>query len=165
MRAVCVCVLRHLRAWRLRIARGGVLVSLGGDIATAGDVPDGGWPVLAAEDSGAPLSSEGEVIALQGGAIATSTTTVRRWTRGEIEFHHIIDPATGLPARGPWRTATVVAATCVDANTAATAAIVLGDRARRWLSELRLAARLVSTSGAIVRTEQWPAPIVETVPR
>jgi ApbE family len=36
--------------------------------------------------------------------------------------HHIVDPATGLPADGPWRTVSVAAATCADANAAATAA-------------------------------------------
>ena len=63
--------------------RGGVLVSLGGDIATAGDAPDGGWRILVAEDSEAPADADGETIAIPGGAIATSSTTVRRWHRGD----------------------------------------------------------------------------------
>ena len=144
-----------------RAMRGGsVLVSLGGDMATAGEVPPDGWPVLVAEDSAVPADSDGEVIALWGGAVATSSTTVRRWTRGSIELHHIIDPATGLPARGPWRTATVVAGSCVDANTAATAAIVLGEGALSWLARAGLPARLVSTSGEVTRVNDWPAPVV-----
>src|ERR671936_140493 len=53
---------------------GGVLVSLGGDIATAGDVSPEGWAVLVAEDSAVPAEADGEVIALHGGAIATSST-------------------------------------------------------------------------------------------
>lgn len=143
------------------MGRGGVLVSLGGDIATAGEVPDGGWRVLAADDSATPTDAGGEVVAIHGGALATSGTTSRRWTRGGIDFHHIIDPRTGLPADGPWRTASVVAATCLDANIAATAAIVRGRSAVPWLDELRLAARLVSTSGRVVRVGGWPAPIAE----
>ncbi|OLC57741.1 MAG: hypothetical protein AUH85_02530 [Chloroflexi bacterium 13_1_40CM_4_68_4] len=119
-----------------------------------------GGAVLVAEDSAVPADSDGEVIALWGGAVATSSTTVRRWTRGSIELHHIIDPATGLPARGPWRTATVVAGSCVDANTAATAAIVLGEGALSWLARAGLPARLVSTSGEVTRVNDWPAPVV-----
>jgi thiamine biosynthesis lipoprotein len=109
--------------------RGGVLVSLGGDIAVAGTAPPGGWRVLVAEDSEAPADGPGEVVTIRTGAIATSSTTVRRWRRGDRDLHHLIDPRTGAPVESPWRTATVVAATCVDANTAATAAIVLGDAA------------------------------------
>jgi thiamine biosynthesis lipoprotein ApbE len=140
------------------ISSGGVLVSLGGDIAVAGDPPAGGWPVQVSEDSGAPLDEREETITINDGGIATSSTTVRRWTRGGVIVHHIIDPATGLPADGPWRTATVAAATCVDANIASTAAIVLGDGALDWLERHGLAARLVGQDGRIVSTSRWPKP-------
>jgi len=53
---------------------------------------------------------------------------------------------------------TATGATCLAANTATTAAIVLGDRAIGWLSERDIPARLVNTSGRIVRTERWPEP-------
>jgi len=138
--------------------RGGVLVSLGGDIAVAGTPPDGDWRVLVAEDSEAPADGPGEVVAIRTGAIATSSTTVRRWRRGDRALHHLIDPRTGAPVESPWRTASVVAATCVDANTAATAAIVLRDAALGWLGSTGLAARLVSTDGEIVRVGGWPEP-------
>jgi thiamine biosynthesis lipoprotein len=139
-------------------ATAGVLVSLGGDIAVRGRAPAGGWRILLAEDSETPPDATGDVIAVDGGGIATSSTTVRRWTRGEVTFHHIIDPRTGGPVASPWRTATVAAGTCVDANTAATAAIVLGDRAVAWLERAALPARLVATDGSVVRVGGWPAP-------
>ena len=145
----------------------GVLVSLGGDIATAGRVPDGGWRILLAEDSNAPSDLEGEVIAIQRGAVATSSTTVRRWGISEgVTVHHIIDPRTGLPADTPWRTATIVAATCEEANAASTAAIVLGRAAPAWIEAARLPARLVANDGSIVRLAGWPDPSgLETVTR
>jgi FAD:protein FMN transferase len=152
--AADLCAAAALRA----TGGGGVLVSLGGDIATAGVVPDGGWRVLAADDSSTPSDTDGEVVAIHGGALATSSTAVRRWTRGGIVLHHLIDPRTGLPAEGPWRTASVVAATCVDANIAATAAIVRGRSAVPWLDKLGLAARLVAISGQVVRVGGWPEP-------
>lgn len=138
--------------------RVGVLVSLGGDIAVAGPPPAAGWPVQVSEDSGAPLDTREETVTIADGGIATSSTTVRRWTRGGVELHHIIDPATGSPVDGPWRTATVVAATCVDANIASTAAIVTGDRAMAWLERFGLAARLVGQDGVIATTRSWPQP-------
>jgi len=147
-----------LAAWAARAVtrRGGVLVSLGGDIATAGDPPPGGWRILVAEDSDVPSDAGGEVIALHDGAIATSGTTVRAWRRGGIALHHLIDPLTGGPVDSPWRTASVIAATCVDANTAATAAIIRGATAPAWLESLGLAARLVGADGSIHRIGTWP---------
>jgi len=134
----------------------GVLVSLGGDIATAGEAPEGGWIVQVGEDSRAPISAGEEKIRITSGAIATSSTTVRRWVRGEALIHHILDPRTGLPAVGRWRTASTVARTCVDANLAATAAIVKGEEAVAWLEGARIPARLVAQDGAIHRVAGWP---------
>jgi thiamine biosynthesis lipoprotein ApbE len=141
---------------------GGVLVSLGGDVSVAGDPPVEGWHIQIAEDSRAAITPDGETIAIRTGGVATSSTTVRRWRRGGVELHHIIDPATGLPAAGPWRTVSVVAGSCVDANIAATAAIVRGATAAAWLDKAGLPARLVDRSGAMTRVGGWPAPSAQT---
>jgi thiamine biosynthesis lipoprotein ApbE len=137
----------------------GVLVSLGGDVAVAGMPPDEGWHVQIAEDSRASITPQGETIAIRSGGVATSSTTVRRWRRGGVELHHIIDPETGLPANGPWRTVSVVAGSCVDANIAATAAIVRGGSAKAWLELAGLPARLVDREGDVIRVGGWPVPV------
>jgi thiamine biosynthesis lipoprotein ApbE len=141
-----------------KLGRGGVLVSLGGDISVAGEPPPEGWLIQTSEDSGAPIEEGEETISIRSGGIATSSTTVRKWTRGGVALHHIIDPATGLPSDGPWRTATVVAGTCVDANIASTAAIVMGPAAVQWLEAARLPARLVDRRGLVHRLSGWPKP-------
>jgi thiamine biosynthesis lipoprotein len=134
----------------------GVLVSLGGDVAVAGDGPPGGWPVRIADDHAAPLDATGPTVALAGGGLASSGTTVRRWRSADAELHHIVDPRSGRPADTPWRTVSVAAATCVDANVASTAAVVLGETAPAWLAERRLPARLVARDGATVCVAGWP---------
>ena len=137
---------------------GGVMVSLGGDIATAGTPPPGGWRIHVAEDSREKPDADGEVICLPAGGVATSSTTVRRWTRGAAVLHHIIDPQTSLPTTGPFRTVTVAAATCLDANIASTAAIVRGETAIDWLMSWGLPARLVENDGTIHYIGRWPDP-------
>ncbi len=131
-----------------------VLVSLGGDIAVAGD-PANAWPVRVTDDSRA--ESGGQTAAITAGGLATSSTTVRRWVSGRIEVHHIVDPATGAPSAGYWRTVSVAATSCVDANAAATAAIVRGAPAFGRLERAGLAARLVRLDGAVAMTSRWPA--------
>lgn len=135
--------------------RGGVLISLGGDIAVAGDPPAHGWPVRVSDDH-RDIDGDGPTIALRDGGLATSSTTIRRWRSGGVERHHIVDPRTGRPAAEIWRTASVAAATCVDANAASTAAIVLGDAAPEWLERSGLAARLVRCDGSVVGIAGWP---------
>src|SRR6202162_4384596 len=138
------------------IGGAGVLGSLGGDIAVAGEGPIQGWSIQTSEDSDAPIEDTEEAISITSGGVATSSTTVRRWTRGGVVLHHIIDPATGLPADSCWRTVSVVAATCVDANIASTAAIVMGRNAISWLQAGRLPARLVDLEGDVHRVAGWP---------
>jgi thiamine biosynthesis lipoprotein len=134
----------------------GVLVCLGGDLAVSGEPPHGGWPVLIADDHAAPLAGSGPTVAVADGGLATSGVAVRRWRTDDGEAHHILDPRSGRPAATPWRTVSVAAASCVDANVAATAAVVLGEDAPAWLEERRLPARAVRRDGSIVVTGGWP---------
>lgn len=136
-------------------AAGSALVALGGDIAVAGEPPDGGWPVRISDDHAARLDSPGPTVALAGGGLATSSTTVRRWRSGSTELHHLVDPRTGRPTASPWRTVSVAAKTCVDANVASTASFMLDD-APAWLAARRLPARLVSVGGVSTLVGGWP---------
>jgi thiamine biosynthesis lipoprotein len=134
---------------------GGALVALGGDIAVAGATPVGGWPVRIADDHAAPLDTAGPTIALESGGLATSSTTVRRWRSGSTELHHLVDPRTGRPAESPWRTVSVAARSCVDANVASTASFLVDD-APAWLEARRLPARLVARAGESTAVAGWP---------
>jgi len=135
----------------------GALVSIGGDIATCGQAPPRGWLVHVTDDHRSDASAPGQTIALLCGGLATSSTTVRRWRRGRHTMHHVIDPRSGEPADTPWRTVSVAAASCAEANIASTAALVRGARANAWLSELGLPARLVDRAGRAQHVGAWPA--------
>jgi FAD:protein FMN transferase len=132
-----------------------VVVSLGGDVRVLGpeDRPPAGWPVRVAEhpdDVGSGLR------VLVRGGLATSSTVVRRWqTRAGVR-HHLVDPRTGAPVREAFRTVTAVGHTCVAANVATTAALVLGDEAPGWLSARGVGARLVSAEGSVLTVNDWP---------
>ncbi|HEX3387432.1 MAG TPA: FAD:protein FMN transferase [Streptosporangiaceae bacterium] len=145
-----------------RIARQagcGVLVSLGGDIAVSGPAPEGGWRIRVQDVTGDPDETpEGPyaLIAIRDGGLATSSTKARRWQRGGDVLHHILDPRTGLPAEPVWRTVSVAAGTCADANAASTAAVIRGRAALGWLARLGLPARLVDASGVVFTVAGWP---------
>ncbi len=139
---------------------GGVLVGLGGDIAVAGQAPPGGWRIRVQDVTGRPEEVPGgpsTVVAITSGGLATSSTTARRWRRGGSVLHHILDPRTGLPPAPVWRTISVTAATCADANAASTAAIIRGAQAPGWLAATRLPARLVDVGGRVETVAGWPA--------
>ena len=137
----------------------GVLVSLGGDIATAGVGPAGGWLVRVQDLPEATDGPHAVVVLRDGFAVATSSTISRTWRRGTSQFHHILDPATRRPAARIWRTVTAVAGSCVDANAATTAAIVRGRAARSWLASRGVAARLVDHDGHVQTLGGWPSEV------
>ncbi|HET9657599.1 MAG TPA: FAD:protein FMN transferase [Kineosporiaceae bacterium] len=136
----------------------GVVISLGGDVAVAGDPPatcDGtGWPV-AVGDAGAGRL---QTVLLDSGGLATSSTRRRLWRHGGLLVHHLLDPATGMPVPPIWDEVSVRARSCVDANAASTAAMVLGDSATSWLDSCGLPGRLVGHHGRVLLTAGWPVP-------
>lgn len=130
----------------------GVLVNLGGDIAIAGRAPVGGWRISIDDD----LSSR-PTVALREGALATSSTLRRSWrTEDGVARHHIVDPRTGENPAPYWACVSVAAARAVDANAAATASIVLGDRAPRFLAAQGMCARLTAIDGRREYVGGWP---------
>ncbi len=133
----------------------GVLVDLGGDVVCAGESPPDGWVVKVVD--GPALTGHGPLVMMPSGALATSSTVVRRWVAQGKVRHHIIDPRTGEPADDLWRTVTVSAARCLDANVASTAATILAADALPWLARVGLPARLVRRDGRVLTVNGWPA--------
>jgi FAD:protein FMN transferase len=131
----------------------GVLVNLLGDLAIAGPAPEDGWRIRVTNDHRSAPDAPGQTVSLSEGGLATSSTTVRRGAGGA---HHVIDPRTGNPAAVYFKTVSVVANTCLEANIAATAAIVRGPRAVPRLADQGLPARLVEAGGTVTRLGAWP---------
>jgi len=147
------------RAARAISARFGVgaLVSLGGDIATAGQAPEGGWQVLVQDGVNEPAT---RVEMNEGTAgLATSSTVSRNWRNGTRAVHHILNPASGLPAAPVWRTVSVAAGSCLEANTLSTAAIVSGEDALHRLRQKGHPARLVAADGTVLTINGWPTDV------
>ncbi len=131
---------------------GGFLVDLGGDLASSGDLPDGGWQIAVVDGAGRRRST----VIGAGQGFATSSTEARRWAIEGGEAHHIIDPRTGRSADPMWDMVTVATRSALLANAASTAAIILGVAAPAWLTERGLPARLQHRDGRVTTTSGWP---------
>jgi len=120
-------------------------VSAGGDLATT-------HPIVV----GLP---GGDTVTLDRGGLATSSVTTRTWLRGGERQHHLIDPATGASADAHWRDVTVSAPTCLVADIAAKAALLLGEHGPSWLDRRGLAGRFVDRDGSIVTNKGWTSSV------
>jgi FAD:protein FMN transferase len=135
----------------------GVIVSFGGDLAIVGPPPPEGWRIRVTDDHRAGFDAPGQWISLGSGGLATSSVAVRRWRTGSGTAHHLIDPHTGRSAESVWRTVSVSAGSCLDANTASTATIIRGDEAVPWLEALGMPSRLVRTDSTVLHVGGWPS--------
>lgn len=105
----------------------GACVNLGGDLRVAGVAPDQepGWAVAVEqpEDPDAVVV----VVGLRDGALATSSTTRRRWhgDDGAVK-HHLIDPRTGEPAASDVQSVSVIAGSAMTAEIHAKASLING---------------------------------------
>jgi len=124
-------------------------VSAGGDVAAI-------EPVVVGLPGGGS-------IALHGGGLATSSVARRRWLADGVPQNHLIDPRTGRPTTSPWRDVSVAASSCLIADVAAKAALLLGPAGPAWLDERKLAGRFVSHAGAVTRNDSWSARAPEQV--
>jgi thiamine biosynthesis lipoprotein len=129
-----------------------VLVEIGGDLRAAG-TPAEPWVIEVAEREGDPAVP----VTLAHGGLTTSTRTARRWSTPGGFAHHLIDPRTGRPADGPWRTASVWAPTAVRANTFSTAIVATGEAALGRLTLAGHPSRLVNEDGEVTELSGWPS--------
>lgn len=132
------------RAVRILAHAGPAVAVVGGDAAASGPRRDGdGWPIA--------VDGTGLVLSIRGGGLATSGTDRRRWTRGGVPQHHVIDPATGAPARTDLVRATSSGASATEAEALATELLLLGstDGGRR-AGELGVAAVLTTADGPVL---------------
>lgn len=134
----------------------GVLISIGGDVAVAGEPPAGGWAIGIAVDSATGPDDVDQVVAIRHGGLASSSTAVRTWEMGTDHVHHIVDPSTGCCSDPHWRLVSAVGASCVDANSLSTAAVVWGKQAMERLRPFGQAVRLLRHDGAVFTVGGWP---------
>lgn len=124
-------------------------VSAGGDVATREPVVIG-------------LPGGGSV-ALHVGGLATSSVARRRWLAAGVPQNHLIDPRTGRPTTSPWRDVSVAAQTCLAADVAAKAALLLGVAGPAWLDARGLAGRFVDHDGRVTLNGAWRSRAPETL--
>jgi thiamine biosynthesis lipoprotein len=131
----------------------GVIVNIGGDLRVIGTpVDDSSW-YLGIEDPH-HVPDHLAVMRMHDGGVATSGTTIKRWTTSDgSAAHHLIDPRTGRPSTSPILTATVIASDAATAEAFATAAMMLtGAEAAVMLDSVGLAGLMVDTDGTVHRT-------------
>jgi len=128
-----------------------VLVNAGGDMATSGEGSRAD-PWLVSVQDPRNAAEYVDLIQLAGESIATSGDYMRTFT-DDGRFHHIVDPRSGY-SPSETSSATVVAATAMEADALSTTALVLGPSRGIALLEATEGAEgiVLSKAGETLRT-------------
>ena len=134
----------------------GALVNVGGDLRAEGVAPEGdGWVAAIAD----PNDAERVVgaIAMDAGAVASTWRTKRAWTAPDgTPRHHLIDPATGLPAASGLAGVTVITGQAWHAEVLAKAAFLAGPvEGAALLASHNAAGLLIADDGRAHESGDW----------
>ncbi|MGN0635726.1 MAG: FAD:protein FMN transferase [Acutalibacteraceae bacterium] len=140
------------------------IFSLGGNVQTLGQKPDGSDWTVAVTD---PLSPQDTVGNLHVGecAVVTSGSYQRNFTRDGKTYHHILDPKTGCPADSGLLSVTVLCDDGTAADGLSTALFVLGAEQTAALyktSDIPFEALLITEEKEIWMTEGLSALFEQT---
>ena len=110
----------------------GMLISVGGNVCATGAKADGSaWVVGVQNPDGGEYLRK---IPITDGAVVTSGDYQRTYTVDGKQYHHIIDPATGMPSTY-WRSVTMVCADSALADALSTALFLLPLEEGKALAE------------------------------
>lgn len=134
------------------------LVQIGGDIKTSGaPAPATGWRTMIESPLTSSNSQPAALVLLHGEALSTSGDTHNFFTVADRRYGHVIDPRTGEPVNGPLASVSVIAPTCAQSSSLATALFVLGAEAGyRFAIEQNLAALFLVRHGDSLEPHATP---------
>lgn len=130
------------------------IISLGGNVYTVGQKPDGSQVSVGVQDPWSGSQMPLAVVYTQDMSVVTSGTYERGFSFCGKRYHHILDPKTGLPAESDLVSATFIMTSSMDADALATACIVLGsDKALELAAQQGVDAVFIRADGSTVATE------------
>ncbi len=130
----------------------GAILSLGGNVYVLGEKPDGTAFNVGIRDPQGDAGSVLAVVTTTDRSVVTSGIYERQFTLDGVTYHHILDPADGLPSRSDLASATIISPSSMDADALATACIVLGsEKALSLLEQQGVDGVLVRRNGDVIR--------------
>lgn len=132
----------------------GAMLNFGGNVYVVGHKQDGSAFRIGIQD---PMNATGTtfaIVTLTDASVVTSGIYERYFIKDGVQYHHILDPETGISADSDLASATIILDSSMTADAYATACIVKGkDEALKMLEAQGLDAFLITREGEVALTK------------
>ena len=135
-------------------------ISLGGNIITIGNKPDGQPYRIGIQE---PFAGEGDIItaiSVSDSSVVSSGIYERYFYEDDILYHHLLNTATGYPEDNNIAGVTILASSSVDADALSTTCFFLGiDNGMKLIESLDDTEVLfITTNGELLTSDGFPLP-------
>ena len=133
-------------------------ISLGGNVLTIGEKPDGSPFRIGIQEPFAPEGTTLDTVEVRDTSVVTSGIYERYFYEGDTLYHHVLNTATGYPVDNELAGVTIICESSIKADALSTACLCLGlEEGRRYLdAEKDVAYLLITKDGMQYRSENFP---------
>ena len=132
-------------------------ISLGGNVITIGEKPDGSPFRIGIQE---PFSADGTSIGtidIQDLSVVTSGIYERCFYEDDILYHHILDTATGYPVENELASVTIICDSSTKADALSTSCLCMGlENGRQYLDRAKVEYLLITKDGTQYPSENFP---------
>ncbi|MDE6318208.1 MAG: FAD:protein FMN transferase [Lachnospiraceae bacterium] len=133
-------------------------ISLGGNVLTIGEKPDGSPFRIGIQEPFSPEGTTLDTVEVRDTSVVTSGIYERYFYEGDTLYHHVLNTATGYPVDNELAGVTIICESSVKADALSTACLCMGlEKGRQYLdTEKDVAYLLITKDGMQYRSDNLP---------
>ena len=132
-------------------------ISLGGNVITIGEKPDGSPFRIGIQEPFAPEGTALDTVEVRDTSVVTSGIYERYFYEGDTLYHHVLDTSTGYPVDNELASVTIICESSTKADALSTSCLCMGlEKGRQYLDRAKVEYLLITKDGTQYRSENFP---------
>ena len=135
-------------------------ISLGGNVITIGEKPDGSPFRIGIQEPFAPEGTVLDTVEVRDTSVVTSGIYERYFYEGDTLYHHVLDTSTGYPVDNELASVTIICESSTKADALSTSCLCMGlEKGRQYLDRENVEYLLIAKDGTQYASENFPCSV------